>query len=129
MGRVSHLDIFGTDFPTKDGTGVRDYIRVSDLADVHALALDYLAGGGQSRILNCGYGRGFMVREVVDVVSKISQRAVPTRESARRPGDPPAIVADNSRVTSAFGWKPRHDDLETIIATAFAWERRLNDVS
>lgn len=128
LGRVKQLDIFGTDFPTKDGTGVRDYIHVSDLADVHALALDYLEGGGKSQILNCGYGRGFSVREVIETVSKVSQQKVPTRESARRPGDPPAIVADIARVTAAFGWKPRHDDLEKIIATAFAWERRLNDV-
>ena len=126
LGRVPQLEIFGTDFPTRDGTGIRDYIHVSDLAEVHALALEYLGDGGESQILNCGYGRGFSVREVIDVVSKVSQRPLPTREAPRRAGDPPVIVADCSRVTSEFGWQPRHNHLEEIVSTAYAWERRLN---
>jgi UDP-glucose 4-epimerase len=125
LGRVPALDIFGTDFPTPDGTGVRDYIHVSDLVAAHALALGHLRGGGQSAVLNCGYGHGFSVRDVIDTVSKVSGHKVPTRESARRLGDPPALVADSSALKAQFGWQPRYDDLERIVSTAYAWERRL----
>ena len=126
LGRVATLDIFGTDFPTRDGTGVRDYIHVSDLVAAHALALDHLQQGGGSTVLNCGYGHGFSVREVIDTVSKVAGRKIPTRESPRRPGDPPALVADSSQLQAQFGWRPEHDDLEEIVSTAYAWERRLN---
>ena len=126
LGRVGHLDVFGTDFPTRDGTGVRDYIHVTDLANAHALALRHLAGGGGSRILNCGYGRGFSVREVIDTVARIAGNDLPVREAPRRAGDPPELVADSSRLKRDFQWQPEHDDLEVIVRTAYAWERRLN---
>jgi UDP-glucose 4-epimerase len=125
LGRVAALDIFGTDFPTRDGTGVRDYIHVSDLVAAHALALGHLRQGGQSRVLNCGYGHGFSVREVIDMVSKVAGHKIPTRESPRRLGDPPALVADSSALKAQFGWQPKYDDLERIVSTAYAWERRL----
>ena len=128
LGRVATLDIFGTDFPTRDGTGVRDYIHVSDLVAAHALALDHLQEGGPSTVLNCGYGHGFSVREVIDMVSKVAGRKIPTRESSRRLGDPPALVADSSRLQTQLGWQPEHDDLEEIVSTAYAWERRLNSI-
>ena len=128
LGRVPRLDIFGTDFPTPDGTGVRDYIHVSDLVDAHLLALDHLAKGGQSIALNCGYGHGESVRDVVRAVSRVIGRELPTVESPRRPGDPPALIADSTRLKTEFGWRPKHDDLEAIVASAYEWERRLNSV-
>ena len=128
LGRVPTLDIFGTDFPTRDGTGVRDYIHVTDLVAAHALALDHLQQGGASTVLNCGYGHGFSVREVVDTVAKVTGRRIATREARRRPGDPPELVADSSNLQRKFGWRPAYDDLEEIVSTAFAWERQLNAV-
>jgi UDP-glucose 4-epimerase len=126
LGRVPRLEIFGTDYPTPDGTGVRDYIHVSDLVDAHLLALDYLASGGKSVALNCGYGRGLSVREVIRAVSRVVGRELPVIEAPRRPGDPPALIADATRLITEFGWRPKHDDLEQIIGTAYEWERRLN---
>jgi UDP-glucose 4-epimerase len=126
LDRIPALDIFGTDFPTRDGTGVRDYIHVSDLVAAHALALDHLAKGEESVTLNCGYGHGFSVREVVDTVSKVAGRKVPTREAPRRAGDPAELVADSSKLKETFRWKPVYDDLDEIVATAYAWEKRLN---
>jgi len=128
LGRVPHLDIFGTDYPTPDGTGVRDYIHVSDLVAAHLIALDHLAEGGESVALNCGYGRGASVREVINAVSRVVGRELPAVESPRRPGDPPALVADATRLKTDFGWRPKHDDLHEIISTAYEWERRLNSV-
>jgi len=126
LGRVPALDIFGTDFPTRDGTGVRDYIHVSDLVGAHALALDHLEQGGPPTLLNCGYGHGFSVREVIDTVSKVVGQKIPTREGPRRPGDPPALVADSSQLHAQFGWQPKYDNLEEIVSTAYSWERRFN---
>jgi UDP-glucose 4-epimerase len=126
LGRIPHLDIFGTDFPTRDGTGIRDYIHVSDLVAAHALALDHLKKGGTSATLNCGYGHGFSVREVIETVSAVVGRKIPTREAPRRAGDAAEIVADASKLKAQFDWRPAHDDLKTIVATAYAWERRLN---
>src|SRR5262245_10822903 len=126
LGRVPKLDIFGTDYPTPDGTGVRDYIHVSDLVDAHLLALDHLRGGGDSVALNCGYGRGASVREVIKAVSRVIGRELAAVESPRRPGDPPALIADAHRLRNDFGWHPKHDDLEEVISTAYEWERRLN---
>lgn len=126
LGRIPHLDIFGTDFPTRDGTGVRDYIHVTDLVAAHALALDHLERGGASLTLNCGYGHGFSVREVVDVVSKVVGRKIPTKEGPRRAGDSAQLVADSTKLKRRFSWSPAHDDLEEIVSTALAWERRLN---
>ena len=126
LGRIPYLDIFGTDFPTKDGTGVRDYIHVTDLVAAHALALEHLEKGGASLVANCGYGHGFSVREVVDTVSKVVGHRVPTREAPRRLGDAAELVADSSKIKGALSWKPGHDDLEEIVTAAYAWERRLN---
>jgi UDP-glucose 4-epimerase len=126
LGRVPHLDIFGTDYPTPDGTGVRDYIHVSDLANAHLLALDALRAGAPSAVYNCGYGRGLSVRQVVQGVERVTGRPLPVVESPRRPGDPPTLVSDPGRIKATLGWKPAHDDLEGIIRSAIAWERRFN---
>ncbi len=126
LGRLSHLDIFGTDYPTPDGTGVRDYIHVTDLAAAHLLALDALRAGAASAVYNCGYGRGLSVREVVKGMEKVTGAPLPVRTGPRRPGDPPTLIADPSRIKAALGWKPVHDGLEEIIASAIAWERRFN---
>jgi UDP-glucose 4-epimerase len=128
LGRVEALDIFGTDYPTKDGTGVRDYIHVSDLANAHVKALDHLEDGGSSLTLNCGYGHGFTVREVIDTVARVSGNPVPTREAPRRAGDPAVIVADPSQIKEIFEWQPKYDDLDEIVRTAYAWEKRQNSV-
>lgn len=122
LGKIDHVDIFGTDYPTRDGTGVRDYIHVVDLASAHLCALDYLRGGGKPAVLNCGYGRGFSVREVIDAAARVCGRPIPTRESARRPGDPSEVVADPSRLKQLLHWVPRHDSLEEIIDSAYRWE-------
>jgi UDP-glucose 4-epimerase len=126
LGRVPMLDIFGTDYPTADGTGVRDYIHVSDLVTAHALALDYLRDGGASTVMNCGYGHGASVREVISSVERVIERALPVRESPRRAGDPPSLIADSRLIKQTLGWSPRHDDLDFIVASAFKWEKRLN---
>ncbi len=127
LGRVPLLDIFGIDYPTPDGTGVRDYIHVSDLVAAHALALDYLRGGGGSIMMNCGCGRGASVRQVIASVERVIDHTLPVRESARRPGDPPWLVADSQLITDVLGWVPVLDDLDEIVRTAYAWERRLNE--
>lgn len=126
LGRVSHLGIFGTDFPTSDGTGVRDYIHVMDLIGAHLLALDHLRETGSSLICNAGYGHGFSVREVVRAVERISGQPLPVREEERRAGDPPAIVANSQRLKSTLNWQPEFDDLDLIVRSAYAWESRLN---
>lgn len=126
LGRVPHLDMFGTDYPTPDGTGVRDYIHVTDLAAAHLLALDALVGGAPSSLYNCGYGRGFSVREVILGVERVTGRALAVKESPRRAGDPPMLVSDPGRIKRELGWTPRHEDLDGIIASAIAWERRFN---
>jgi UDP-glucose 4-epimerase len=126
LGRVPHLDIFGTDYPTADGTGVRDYIHVTDLAAAHLLALDALAAGAPPTTYNCGYGRGLSVRDVVRGVEQVIGRALPVVESPRRPGDPPVLIADPTRIKQVLGWTPRHDDLDEIVRSAIAWERRFN---
>jgi len=119
------LQIFGTDYPTPDGTGVRDYIHVEDLAAAHLKALDYLRGGGGSTTLNCGYGHGFSVREVLRMVEQVSGKALTVEESPRRAGDPPSLVARAERIRTVLGWVPRLDDLETIVRTQLEWEYRL----
>jgi UDP-glucose 4-epimerase len=126
LGRVPSLAVYGTDYPTPDGTGVRDYIHVSDLVAAHALALDHLRRGGAPAIFNCGYGRGVSVREVIDTVARVSGQKVAVTEEPRRPGDPPSIVADGTRLRQELGWTPAHDDLEEIVRTAYAWESKLN---
>lgn len=129
LGVHPRLDIFGTDFPTPDGTGVRDYIHVSDLIAAHLLALDYLRGGGKSLTLNVGYGRGFSVKDVVRVTQQVCGHPIPVHEGPRRAGDPPALVADSTRLKETLHWKPRFDDLTQIVASAFAWERGLTNRS
>lgn len=128
LGQHSYLEIFGVDFPTHDGTGVRDYIHVSDLVSAHTLALDYLRDQGESAVFNCGYGRGFSVREVICAVEAVSGRRLETRERGRRPGDPPAVVADSTALKRRLGWAPLHDDLGEIVKHAFNWETRSKPV-
>lgn len=126
LGQRPSLDIMGTDYPTPDGTGVRDYIHVSDLAEAHVLALDYLIREKKSLVLNCGYGHGFSVREVIKAVEAACGHALPAREAPRRAGDPPALTAQSDRIRKVLGWTPKHDDLGFIVRTAFAWEKRLS---
>ncbi|GAA3698171.1 UDP-glucose 4-epimerase GalE [Sphingomonas cynarae] len=125
-GRRSHVSIFGTDFDTRDGTGVRDYIHVSDLAAAHVAALDLLrADPGSSHTLNCGYGRGFSVAEVLDAVDRVTNMTIERKLEGRRAGDPAELVADNSAILAALPWRPERDDLEGIVRDALAWERKL----
>lgn len=121
-GARDGMQIFGTDYDTRDGTCVRDYIHVEDLAKAHVMALDYMKQGGASDVLNCGYGRGFTVREVIDVVKRLSGHDFPVKETDRRAGDPAALMADNSKITRTLGWQPDYDDLDTIVGNALAWE-------
>ncbi|HEX5313846.1 MAG TPA: UDP-glucose 4-epimerase GalE [Gammaproteobacteria bacterium] len=125
LGRRDGVDLFGTDYPTPDGTCIRDYIHVEDLARAHLDALRYLADGGASAVLNCGYGRGASVREVLAIAREVTGVDFPLREAARRPGDPARLVAAVERIGAALHWKPRYADLPTIIAHAWAWERHL----
>ena len=125
VGRRPHVAIYGTDYDTPDGTGVRDYIHVEDLADAHLRALDYLRDGGESAVLNCGYGHGYSVREVLDTVARINGAPLKILEEPRRPGDPPTLIAEAQRIRDILGWTPKHDNLETIVRTALAWERKL----
>lgn len=125
VGKREKLYIFGTDYPTRDGTGIRDYIHVSDLADAHIQALNYLRNGGDSTLLNCGYGHGYSVREVIDAVIRVHGSPIEYEEHPRRAGDPPELIAVVDRIHATFDWTPRHDDLETIIRTALDWEKKL----
>ncbi|MGA7296271.1 MAG: UDP-glucose 4-epimerase GalE [Rhodanobacteraceae bacterium] len=125
VGKREQLAIFGTDYDTPDGTGVRDYIHVTDLADAHIKALDYLREGGQSLTLNCGYGHGYSVREVLDAVARVSGQELSIVEQPRREGDPPTLIARSDRLREALGWQAQHDDLDFIVSTALAWERKL----
>ncbi|MEJ2553790.1 MAG: UDP-glucose 4-epimerase GalE, partial [Gammaproteobacteria bacterium] len=125
VGKRDGVAIFGTDYPTPDGSGVRDYIHVDDLAAAHVLALRYLEQGGASQTLNCGYGHGYSVRQVLETVQKVSGMQLNIREEARRAGDPPALIAKADRIRDVLGWQPRHDDLEFIVKTALAWEKHL----
>ena len=125
LGARDHLDIFGTDYDTPDGTCIRDYIHVDDLIDAHSLALDHLASGGGSKIYNCGYGCGYSVKEVVREVKKVAGVDFRVVETGRREGDPPSLVADSSLIKRELGWSPAHNDLEFIIRTAWEWEKKL----
>jgi UDP-glucose 4-epimerase len=125
LGERSHLEVFGTDYPTPDGTCIRDYIHVSDLTRAHLAALQYLRAGGESQVLNCGYGRGFSVLDVINAVKSAANKDFPVRMAPRRPGDPAALVASADRIGEVLEWKPRLDDLDTIVEHALAWERRL----
>jgi UDP-glucose 4-epimerase len=125
VGKRDGIDVFGTDYPTRDGTCIRDFIHVADLAQAHLAALGHLRGGGGSHILNCGYSRGFTVLELIAAVKKVSGRDFPVRHAARRPGDSVEVVADSRRLQTEFGWKPRYDDLDGIVRDALRWEERL----
>lgn len=125
VGKRPHLSVFGTDYPTPDGTGVRDYIHVEDLATAHLASLDYLRGGGQSTVMNVGYGHGYSVREVLDSVQRVSGQKLVIKEEPRRAGDPAILVARARKIRELTGWQPRLDDLDTIVRTALAWERKL----
>jgi UDP-glucose 4-epimerase len=126
LGRVPQLDIFGTDYPTPDGTCIRDYIHVTDLIGAHLLALDALRAGAETATYNVGYGRGLSVREVVAGVEDVIGRKLPVQEGPRRAGDPPMLISDPSRLKSALNWSPQHADLAGIIRSALDWERRFN---
>ena len=124
-GRLDHLTVYGSDYPTADGTCVRDYVHVCDLADAHLLAVTYLEKGGESRAFNLGNGDGFSVKQVIDSVERVTGRKVPLKHGARRAGDPAVLVADAGAAKSILGWRPRYADLDTIVAHAWAWERKL----
>jgi UDP-glucose 4-epimerase len=124
-GQRAKIDVFGTDYPTPDGSCIRDFIHVSDLAQAHRAALSYLRGGGNSVTLNCGYGRGYSVIETIEAVKRVSMRNIAVQYAPRRPGDIMTMVADTSRIRSLLDWTPKYDDLETIAAHALAWEEKL----
>jgi UDP-glucose 4-epimerase len=125
VGRRPGVSIFGTDYPTPDGTGLRDYIHVEDLAAAHLDALRYLREGGKSVTLNCGYGHGYSVREVLAAVERANGKPLAITEQPRRPGDPPELVAVADKIRKVLGWEPRYDDLDKIVQTSLAWERRI----
>jgi len=129
LGLRTGLEVFGTDYPTRDGTCIRDYIQVSDLVAAHLMALAYLRKGGESLICNCGYGRGVSVFEVVDAVKQVSGADFKVRISGRRPGDPASLVAGTKRIKAVLGWTPKYDDLPAIVGEALDWERRLRNKS
>ncbi len=126
LGKRPFMEIFGDDYPTPDGTCIRDYIHVSDLVDAHRLALNRLRAGGGSIVANCGYGHGYSVLDVMDSVKRVYGGEIDVRISGRRPGDAVAVVANSDLARSAFDWKPRLDNLDTIVSDALAWERKLS---
>jgi UDP-glucose 4-epimerase len=123
-GKRPFLSVFGTDYPTPDGTCIRDYIHVEDLAEAHILALEYLLQGGSSAVFNCGYGRGYSVLEVVRTAKEVTGVDFPVKYEGRRPGDPPALIADARKIRRELKWEPRYDDLKTIISSAWEWEKK-----
>lgn len=124
-GKRDRLYIYGTDYSTPDGTCIRDYIHVMDLADAHVLALEYLLEGGRGDVFNCGYGRGYSVQQVVDSAKKVTGVDFPVEYAPRRPGDPPELVADSTKIKQKLGWKPKYDDMDFIIKTAWEWEKKI----
>lgn len=125
LGKRDRIDIYGTDYDTPDGTCVRDYIHVADLAAAHVGALEYLERGGGSDAFNLGNGKGFSVREIVDAARKVTGRIIPSIDKGRRPGDPAILIADSARAAAVLGWMPRHDDIGGIINTAWQWHQKL----
>jgi UDP-glucose 4-epimerase len=123
-GQRDHVAVFGTDYDTPDGTGIRDFIHVTDLVRAHGAALDHLRGAGASLVLNCGYGRGYSVLEVLDAVQSVSGRALDIRARARRAGDIPVMIAAAGKIGTALGWEPRYDDIHIMVQHALAWERK-----
>lgn len=128
LGDYPHLNIFGTDYETADGTAVRDYIHVDDLSTAHLLALDYLESGEKSRVFNCGYGTGYSVNDVVKTARKITGIDFKSIANERRPGDPPALISDSTRIRRELGWEPKFNDLNYIIKTAWEWEKKLKNL-
>ena len=129
LGKREQLEVFGTDYDTPDGTGVRDYIHVSDLAAAHVLALEELIAHPQrSLTMNCGYGRGYSVNEVLDAVDRVTNRKIHRVLGPRRAGDPDSLISDNRRIKATLPWVPQHADLDGIIANALAWERKLTEL-
>ncbi|MDF0542437.1 UDP-glucose 4-epimerase GalE [Sphingobium sp. H39-3-25] len=128
LGKRDHVSVFGTDYDTPDGTGVRDYIHVSDLASAHVLALEALiAAPGTTMTMNCGYGRGFSVMEVLDAVDRVTNMKINRKIEGRRAGDPDALISDNSAILARLPWRPAHADLDRIVTHALAWERKLSE--
>jgi UDP-glucose 4-epimerase len=125
VGKRQKMNVFGTDYPTPDGTCIRDYIHVSDLVQAHSVALAHLRSGGASATFNCGYGRGSSVLEVINAVRRASGRDFPVEISGRRPGDAPALVANVDRIHATLPWRPRFQNLDTIVSHALAWEKQL----
>ncbi len=125
VGKRPWVKIFGTDFPTRDGTGIRDYIHINDLATAHLIALEYLSSGGTTDILNCGYGKGYSVREVVEAAKRLSGIDFPVIETERRPGDPACSIAASERIRRILGWQPQHDALDVIVSSSLALEQQL----
>jgi UDP-glucose 4-epimerase len=127
LGARDHIDVYGDDYSTIDGTCIRDYIHVSDLAAAHTAALNYLRAGGESLVANCGYGHGFSVRQVLQAVERAAGHPFTIRTVGRRPGDPASVVSDPARIKATLGWKPDHDDLDMIVSHALAWETKLRE--
>lgn len=127
--RKEKLQIFGGDYPTPDGTAIRDYVHVSDLAQAHLSALEHLRGGGGSVTVNCGYGRGYSVHEVMEAFERVTGEPLPSEMAPRRAGDPPQLIADSAAIRTVLGWRPRYDDLDFIVETAINWERSLAERS
>ena len=125
VGKRPHVSVFGSDYPTPDGTGVRDYLHIEDLAAAHLDALKFLRGGGNSTILNVGYGHGYSVREVLGMLEQVAGKPLNIREEARRAGDPAYLVARADRIRAELGWRPRYDDLKAIVSSSWAWEQKL----
>jgi UDP-glucose 4-epimerase len=126
LGKRGHIEVFGTDYPTPDGTCIRDYIQVTDLARAHLVALEHLRAEGRSGVFNCGYSKGYSVLEVIDAVKRVSGCDFEVRLSPRRPGDPAAIVAESTAIRASLGWQPEHDNLDRIVAQALRWEAHLS---
>lgn len=123
-GKRPYLSVFGTDYPTPDGTCIRDYIHVEDLAEAHVLGLEHLLAGRESEVFNCGYGKGYSVREVIEAAKKVTGVDFPVKYEGRRPGDPPVLVADSQKIRAKLGWVPSSDDLERIVYSAWRWEQK-----
>jgi UDP-glucose 4-epimerase len=124
LGEIDHVQLFGTDYPTQDGTCIRDYVHVNDLAQAHLLALEHLTSGGESKVYNLGSSAGFSVKEVIRIAEQVTGKKIPVVESPRRPGDPAILIASSEKIKRELGWKPAYDKLETIIETAWNWHRR-----
>lgn len=123
LGQREQISVFGEDYPTKDGTCVRDYIHVTDLAQAHILALDYLMNGGENDVFNLGNGVGFTVKEVIDVAREVTGHPIPAQMAPRRAGDPAQLIASSEKAVKVLGWKPEYNDLSTIVASAWAWHK------